>query len=134
LIASDAAKLDRGVVRGYNSTMRTGAERRRSADELIRTIVRRIAEEYAPERVILFGSYAYGTPGPDSDIDLLIVKETSERFIDRWTTVRRILSDPKRKVPVETIVLTPEELSQRLRKGDQFIAEIVEKGKVLYAA
>ena len=122
------------MVRGYNSTMKTDAERRSSPNELIRRIVQRITEEYAPERVILFGSYASGSPGPDSDIDLLIIKDTAERFIDRWTTVRRILSDPKRKVPVETIVLTPEELSQRLRKGDQFIAEIVEKGKVLYAA
>ena len=114
--------------------MKTDAERRSSPNELIRRIVRRITEEYAPERVILFGSYASGSPGPDSDIDLLIIKDTPERFIDRWTTVRRILSDPKRKVPVDTIVLTPEELSQRLRIGDQFIAEIVEKGKVLYAA
>lgn len=122
------------MARGYNSTMTTGAKGRSSTNELIRRIVQRIAEEYAPERVILFGSYASGSPGPDSDIDLLIIKDTPERFIDRWTTVRRILSDPKRKVPVETIVLTPEELSQRLQIGDQFIAEIVEKGKVLYAA
>ncbi|MCX6377242.1 MAG: nucleotidyltransferase domain-containing protein [Armatimonadetes bacterium] len=114
--------------------MTTDAERRSSPNALIRRIVRRIAEEYAPERVILFGSYASGSPGPDSDIDLLIIKDTPERFIDRWTTVRKIVSDPKRKVPVDTIVLTPEELSQRLRIGDQFIAEIVEKGKVLYAA
>jgi len=114
--------------------MTTDAERKSSPNELIRRIVRRIAEEYAPERVILFGSYAYGSPGPDSDIDLLIVKVTADRFIDRLTAVRRILSDPNRTVPVETIVLTPAELSEHLAKGDQFLAEIVEKGRVLYAA
>jgi predicted nucleotidyltransferase len=84
--------------------------------------------------VILFGSYAYGNPRPDSDIDLLIIKDTSERFIDRWVTVRKILSDPTRKVPLETLVLTPQELSERLAIGDQYLAEIMEKGEVLYAA
>jgi uncharacterized protein len=106
----------------------------KAVDELIRGMVRRIAEEYAPERVILFGSHAYGHPGPDSDVDLLIIKDTPERFIDRWTTVRSMLSDLKRGVPVDTIVLTPDEVSQRLQRGDQFIAEIMENGKVLYAA
>lgn len=84
--------------------------------------------------MVLFGSYAYGTPRPGSDIDLLIVKETSKRFIDRWVTVRRILSDPKRTLPLEVLVLTPQEVSRRLAMGDQFVAEILEKGKVLYAA
>jgi predicted nucleotidyltransferase len=83
---------------------------------------------------MLFGSYAYGNPRPDSDIDLLIIKETSERFIDRWVTVRRLLSDPQRTVPLETIVLTPQEVSNRLLMGDQFLAEIIRRGEVLYAA
>jgi predicted nucleotidyltransferase len=69
-----------------------------------------------------------------SDIDLLVTKETSERFIDRWVTVRRILSDPERKLPLEVLVLTPQEVSNRLDIGDQFINEILEKGRVLYAA
>ncbi|MFN3476885.1 MAG: nucleotidyltransferase domain-containing protein, partial [Candidatus Methylomirabilales bacterium] len=66
--------------------------------------------------------------------DLLIIKETSERFIDRWVTVQRILTGTHRALPVETLVLTPQELEKRLAIGDQFIAEIVERGKVLYAA
>ena len=100
----------------------------------IQNIVQVLVREYQPERIILFGSYAYGDPTPDSDIDLLIIKETPERFIDRWVTVRRILSDPKRRVPLETLVLTPQEVSKRLAIGDQFLAEILEKGEVLYAA
>jgi len=107
---------------------------RQRTDSMIEDIVKKLAAEYAPQRVILFGSRASGTAGPDSDIDLLIIKETAERFIDRWVTVRRILSDAKRTVPLETIVLTPKEVSDRLDMGDQFIAEIIEKGKVLYAA
>jgi len=104
------------------------------ARDVIQQIVEKLVSEYAPQKVILFGSYAYGDPTPDSDIDLLIIKETPERFIDRWVTVRRILSDPKRMVPLETLVLTPQEVSRRLAIGDQFLAEIMEKGEVLYAA
>ena len=100
----------------------------------IQAILERLVAEYAPQRVILFGSYAYGTPGPDSDIDLLIIKETPERFIDRWVTVHRILTGTHRSLPLETIVLTPKEVARRLAVGDQFIREIFEKGQVLYAA
>jgi predicted nucleotidyltransferase len=97
-------------------------------------IIRQVVDAYQPEKIILFGSYAYGQPTADSDLDLLIIKETSERFIDRWTTVRRIVSDPQRSTPFEPLVLTPEELAERLAMGDQFIREIVTKGEILYAA
>lgn len=107
---------------------------KKQAEQVIERIVDKLAREYRPERVVLFGSYAYGSPNEDSDIDLLIIKDTPEAFIDRWTTVRRILSDSKRRTPLETLILTPEEVSQRLEIGDQFIMEILEKGKVLYAA
>lgn len=101
---------------------------------ILADMVKALQKEYAPERVILFGSYAYGHPNPDSDIDLLIIKSTNDRFLDRWSTVRRILSKPRRKTPLEVIVLTPDELDARLAHGDQFLAEIMEKGEVLYAA
>ena len=106
----------------------------REARELIQDILTKLLTNYAPQKVILFGSYAYGMPRQDSDIDLLIIKETSERFLDRWVTVRRILSDPARIVPLETLVLTPQEVERRLAIGDQFLAEILDKGEVLYAA
>ena len=109
-----------------------------AASEEIRAIILGILEKllsgYSPEKVILFGSHAYGNPRSDSDIDLLIIKETSDRFIDRWVTVRHILSDPDRTVPLETLVLTPQEVSKRLGMGDQFLMEIMERGEVLYAA
>lgn len=101
---------------------------------VIQSMLDKLIAEYAPRKVILFGSYAYGTPGPDSDIDLLILKETSERFIDRWAMVQRILTGTHHALPVETLVLTPQEVENRLAIGDQFIAEILEKGEVLYAA
>lgn len=97
-------------------------------------IVRQVVDAYRPEKIILFGSYAYGEPDVDSDLDLLIIKKTSERFIDRWINVRQMVSDPGRSIPFEPIVLTPEEVEERLAIGDQFIEEIVKKGEVLYAA
>jgi predicted nucleotidyltransferase len=101
---------------------------------VIRRMLEKLLAEYAPEKVVLFGSYAYGVPRADSDIDLIIIKETSERFLDRWVTVQRILTGMHRALPVETLVLTPQEIQHRLAVGDQFIAEILAKGKVLYAA
>jgi predicted nucleotidyltransferase len=100
--------------------------------DTLQDIVRRLRAGYTPQKVILFGSYAYGNPRPDSDLDLLIIKGTPERFIDRWVTVRRILSDPARTTPLETLVLTPQEVSSRLAMGDQFLAEIMENRGVLY--
>lgn len=99
----------------------------------IKKIARQVVEAYQPEKIILFGSYAYGVPHQDSDVDLLIIKKTSQSFMDRLVQVRKILTDPNRSVPLEPIVLTPEELNARLKIGDQFIEEIVTRGEVLYA-
>ena len=103
-------------------------------EAVIEDMVERLVEAYRPAKIILFGSYGCGSPRPDSDLDLLIIKETAERLLDRCAAVRRILSDPRRTVPLETLVLTPAEVSGRLAAGDQFVAGILEKGRVLYAA
>lgn len=100
----------------------------------IQGMVEKLISDYAPQKIILFGSYAKGIAGPDSDIDLFIIKGTSARPIDRWVEVRQILSDPGRKFPIETLVLTPQEVSKRVTAGDQFITKILEEGRVLYAA
>jgi predicted nucleotidyltransferase len=102
------------------------------ARDVILEIVDKIKREYKPEKIILFGSYAYGHPDEDSDIDLLIIKDTPERPIDRKVKVKRLVSDPKRLIPLEVIVITPKEIRNRLEIGDQFIEEILQKGEVLY--
>ena len=102
--------------------------------EVIMGLVEKIKAGYEPERIILFGSYAYGRADKGSDIDLLIIKSTGDRPIDRRVGVRKIVSDPGRRVPLELMVLTPEEIRNRLKIGDQFLREIIEKGEVLYAA
>lgn len=74
----------------------------------IRKAVARIVAHLDPEKVILFGSHAYGTPGQDSDVDLLVVMETYKRPAERIVMVSRLLSP--RPFPVDIIVRTPDEL------------------------
>ena len=101
---------------------------------MIEKIVKRLVAEYPPQKIILFGSYAYGQPGPDSDIDLLIIKTTGDGFLERLCTVRRLTVGTHPSVPFDPIVLTPTELEDRLEAGDQFLSEILDRGEVLYAA
>lgn len=101
---------------------------------VIQEIVRRLVAGYAPEKIILFGSYAYGKPDADSDIDLLVIKATRERFFERLDSVRRVATGTHPHIPFEPIVLTPKEVERRLKAGDQFVGEILERGQVLYAA
>jgi predicted nucleotidyltransferase len=101
---------------------------------VIQAIVERLITAYQPERIILFGSHAHGKADADSDIDLLVVKETEQEFLDRLDDVRRLATGTHRGIPFDPIVLTPRELQERLRRGDQFIAGILQTGEVLYAA
>ena len=96
----------------------------------IRKLCKRIAEAYDPEKIILFGSFAYGEPTPDSDVDLFIVMKTSLRPVDRIRRVSEVL-DP-RPFPVDIIVRTPAELAEQLRINDCFVREIIDKGQVIY--
>lgn len=103
-------------------------------DEVIKGMLALLIARYKPSKVILFGSHAQGNQNVDSDIDLLIIKDTEERFIDRWCTVGTILAGSHPSIPVDTIVLTPQEISLRVSVGDQFIIDILKNGKLLYAA
>lgn len=96
----------------------------------LEAIVARLVHAYDPERIIVFGSHASGGADHDSDIDLLIVKDTPERPIDRRIEVEGLLSD--RGVPLDLFVFTPQELRDLYAVGSPFIENIVEHGKVLY--
>ena len=106
----------------------TGCER--PVSETLPEAVRRIARTLRPAKIILFGSYANGTPTPDSDVDLLVVMNTSASAKDRHLSVCRLLRP--RPFPVDILVKTPQELEWALDKGDFFIREIVTQGRVLY--
>ncbi len=92
--------------------------------------VRRIVQVLNPDRVVLFGSYAYGVPTVDSDVDLLIVMETNASGTERYLAVCRLLRP--RPFPVDIVVKTPREIKQAIEQGDPFIGEIMSRGEVLY--
>ncbi len=92
--------------------------------------IQKIVSELHPEKVILFGSYAYGTPNPHSDVDLLVIMKTRASLKDRSWAVSRLLIP--RPFPVDILVKTPKEVETALEGGDFFIKEILTCGKVLY--
>jgi uncharacterized protein len=101
-----------------------------SVGRSLRPAIQRIAEELNPEKIILFGSYAYGKPNPHSDVDLLIVLQTNVSLKERsWMVSRLLLPRP---FPVDILVKTPKEIEKALKSGDFFLQEILTRGKVLY--
>ncbi len=107
-------------------------KRARNGVRVIGPVIRRLQTAYSPKQIILFGSYATGRPTRESDLDLLIVKETTKPFHQRLFEVRRLVSPVLQGHPFDPIVVTPKELKQRLARGDQFLQEIVAKGKRVY--
>jgi predicted nucleotidyltransferase len=100
---------------------------------LLKDIVQRLNRSYRPDKIILYGSYAHGNPTLDSDIDLLIIKDTDKRPTDRFVEVKQIIYQPGRGIPISPLVYTPEEIEERLKMGDDFVVEILARGRVLYA-
>ncbi len=96
----------------------------------IRRAAREIIQAVDPEKIILFGSFAYGRPTPDSDVDLLVVMKSDRGIHARTVQVSEVLRP--RPFPVDIIVRTPDELKERLEIGDCFFREIVDKGVVLF--
>ncbi|HKI34567.1 MAG TPA: nucleotidyltransferase domain-containing protein [Gemmataceae bacterium] len=95
---------------------------------VIRRFARAVAEKFQPDKIILFGSYAYGTPHADSDVDILVIMPCRNQG-SRAGRIRWLVPAP---FPMDLIVRTPENLRWRLAEGDLFHTEIVSKGKVLY--
>ncbi len=95
---------------------------------VIRRYARAIAEEFQPDKIILFGSYAYGTPNEDSDVDLLVVMPARNQH-DQAVRIRWRLAAP---FPIDLLVRTPKEMAWRLEEGESFTTTIVSRGKVLY--
>ncbi len=94
----------------------------------IRRFARRIAERFEPDKIILFGSYAYGKPNEESDVDLLVIMRT-KNAIDQSI---RISVAFERLFSLDLIVRTPWQIERGLKDDDWFLREIIEKGKVLY--
>jgi predicted nucleotidyltransferase len=95
----------------------------------IRKFANEVARRFKPRKIILFGSYAYGKPGPESDVDLLVVMPCRGRSLDVALKIRRSLNAD---FPLDLLVRKPDELDRRLALGDFFLREVMQKGKVLY--
>jgi len=104
--------------------------RRRIPMRAIRAVAERIAVKFQPEKIILFGSYAYGRPRAESDVDLLVIMDTTLRSRQQRLEISRALSP--RPFPLDIIVRTPRQVEERLTLGDSFLQEITTRGKVLY--
>jgi predicted nucleotidyltransferase len=95
---------------------------------IIYAYARQVAERFQPEKIILFGSHAYGTPHADSDVDILVIMPARNE-IDQAIRIDRAV-DPQ--FPLDLIVFTPKNLAWRLKEGDSFLSEVISKGRVLY--
>ncbi|MCL4459881.1 MAG: nucleotidyltransferase domain-containing protein [Chloroflexi bacterium] len=97
----------------------------------IQRVVQQIVERFHPQKVFLFGSYAYGKPTPDSDVDLLVMMETLLRNVEQAVEIRKAVDFP---FPTDLLVRTPQQIAERLAVGDVFLREVLTKGVVLYEA
>src|SRR5437899_212973 len=97
---------------------------------VIRRFARRIAERFQPEKIILFGSYAYGEPHNESDVDLLVIMPAANE-LDQSLRLGEEFEWP---FALDLIVKTPQKVEHGLREGDGFLCEVLQKGKVLYEA
>jgi len=100
-------------------------------EEIIQVIVSRIAETIHPQKIILFGSWARGERGPHSDIDILVIQESSQPRPQRYAQVRRLFWGMG--LPMDILVYTPEEFARYQAVPGSFTHTVALEGKVLYA-
>jgi predicted nucleotidyltransferase len=96
----------------------------------IRRFARQIAERFHPDKIILFGSYAYGTPHNESDVDLLVIMPA----YDVVAQAIRISGAFERQFSHSIMVRTPQQIERGLKQNNWFLREVIAKGKVLYDA
>src|SRR5271157_4894549 len=95
---------------------------------VIRRFARDVAKQFHPDKIILFGSHAYGKPHADSDVDILVVMP-ARNASDQAIKIDRV-TEPQ--FPLDLIVRTPKTITWRLKEGDSFLREVMARGKVLY--
>ncbi|MDO9231006.1 MAG: nucleotidyltransferase domain-containing protein [bacterium] len=100
--------------------------------EKIQEVVDKIAKDHNPEKIILFGSWAWGKPTKDSDVDLLIVKESQKKGREIAYEIDRSISH--RPFAIDILAYTPQEVKEKVEKDrNLFIEDVIINGKILYA-
>ncbi len=102
----------------------------RAIESLLEKFLNRVLERYSPEKILLFGSYASDDAGPDSDIDLLIVMDTEGSSRQKANEIDLLMSD--RSVPMDFLVLTPEQYERQKNLIGTLVYEAEREGKVIY--
>ncbi len=97
--------------------------------ETIQSLSSRIAKDFNPDKIVLFGSYAYGTARPDSDLDLLVIMPFQGSSFRKSLEILNCIDPP---FDVDLIARRPEEIEKSFREGDPLAREAMDKGKVLY--
>jgi len=95
----------------------------------IQSLANRIAALFRPEKIILFGSYAYGTPTPDSDVDLLVILPFKGK---NFKESLRIINAVNPQFGADVLARRPDDTRWRYEQGDPLVREALDKGKVLY--
>lgn len=108
----------------------TRVSNRRVTKRQIAAAARHIAETFDPEKIILFGSYAYGKPRPESDVDFFILMKNRLPWPRQETEIYK--SFHPYPFAMDIVIETPHNLTQRLARGDSFLSEITARGTVLY--
>ncbi len=123
---------NRFMSKRLRTTKKTAATRRyRGADipmAVIRRFARQVAERFQPDKIILFGSHAYGQPHADSDVDILVIMPARNNH-DQAVKIRLAVPAP---FPMDLLVRTAKKMQWRLDEGDSFLGEIMSKGRILY--
>ena len=98
----------------------------------LNVVTKRIIRDYKPDKIILFGSYAWGRPTKDSDFDLCIVKNVGQGKRAFFAEHRKVHTIIDGEIAVDVLIFSQARLQKRLAMGDFFVGDIVSKGRVLY--
>jgi predicted nucleotidyltransferase len=104
-------------------------QRTRIPQQAIDDVVQQIIENFRPQKIILFGSYAYGSPRAESDVDLLVIMDTPLKEVEQEIRICQII---EHHFGLDLLVRKPETVARRMQLGDPFLREIIQRGRVLY--
>ena len=104
-------------------------DRRLIAPEQIQAYCDAVARDFHPQKIVLFGSYAYGQPTPDSDVDLLVIVPFRGNDAAKAIQIRSRFDTP---FPLDLLARKPEFITQRLRERDMFIEWVMTRGRIMY--